>query len=100
MVEVLKRQRVFPDVLLPFLTKIDYNRTSEMAIRWRIAESVVIDPTICFGKPIVAESGIATSVLAASYAANDQDADRVADWFHINPQHVLAAVDFERRLPA
>jgi len=100
MVEVLTNQRVFPDILLPFLTKIDYDRTSELAIRWRIADSVVVDPTICFGKPIVEEAGIATSVLAASYAANHHDAELVADWFHINARHVLAAVDFERGLAA
>ena len=100
MIEVLSRQRVFPDILLPFLTKIDYDRTSELAIRWRIAESVVVDPSICFGKPIVAETGIATSVLASSYAANDRNSELVADWFHIESRHVLAAVDFERGLAA
>jgi len=100
MVEVLSRQRVFPDILLPFLSKIDYDRTSDLAIRWRIAESVVIDPAICFGKPIVQEVGIATSVLAASYRANNQDAELVADWFRVHARHVLAAVDFERGLAA
>ena len=98
--EVLTMQRVFPDILLPFLERLDYDKTSDLAIRWRIAQSVVVDPSICLGKPIVAEAGVATSVLATAYEANDRNAEIVADWFHIQPRHVLAAVDFERGLAA
>lgn len=100
MVEVLSRQRVFPDILLPFLNRIDYNEATAMAERWCIANLVVIDPAICLGKPIVEGVGIATGILAATYAANDRDADLVADWFRVHPKHVIAAVDFERSLAA
>jgi uncharacterized protein (DUF433 family) len=100
MIEVLTRQHVFPDILLPFLHRIDYDEATEMAKRWCIADLVVIDPGICLGKPIVEGIGIATAVLAASYEANGQDAELVADWFRVHPKHVLAAVDFERSLAA
>ncbi len=100
MIDVLSRQRVFPVVLLPFLEQIEYDEVTKMARRWLIADQVVIDPAIGLGKPIIDGIGIATAVLAASYQANDQDAELVADWFRVRPQHVIAAVDFERSLAA
>lgn len=100
MIEVLTRQRVFPDVLLPFLRRIDYDEATAMAQRWCIANLVVIDPAISLGKPTVEDTGIATAILAASYEANDRDAELVADWFRVHPKHVIAAVEFERSLAA
>lgn len=98
--EVLTRQKVFPSIILPFLKKIDYGEMSKLAERWHIARMVVIDPRICFGKPIVEEYSIPTAVLADAYQANDQDAERVADWFNVNAEHVLAAVEFESNMAA
>ena len=66
LIEVLTRQRLFPDILLPFLKRIDYDEATEMAKRWCIANLVVIDPTICLGKPIIEGMGITTAILAAS----------------------------------
>ena len=100
MIEVLTRQRVFPDILLPFLNRIDYDEATAMAKRWCIASLVVIDPAICLGKPIVDEVGIATAILFASYEANDKNVELVADWFRVNAKHVIAAVEFERSMAA
>jgi uncharacterized protein (DUF433 family) len=98
MIEVLTRQRVFVDVLLPFLKRIDYDSVTKLASKWSIADKVVVDPTICLGKPIVEEVGVRTTILANSYEANDRDAELVAEWYGLLPTHVLAAVDFERSL--
>ncbi|WP_406698854.1 DUF433 domain-containing protein [Singulisphaera sp. Ch08] len=100
MIEALTRQRVFPDILLPFLKRIDYNEATAMAQRWCIANLVVIDPAICLGKPIVEDIGIATAILAASYDANDNNTELVADLFRVHAKHVLAAVEFERSMAA
>jgi uncharacterized protein (DUF433 family) len=100
LVEVLTRQKVFPQVLLPFLQRIDYEKVTLLARRWRIARMVVVDPAICFGKPIVEAVGIPTAVLAAAYFANDKDAGLVADWYNVHADHILAAVEFERNLVA
>jgi uncharacterized protein (DUF433 family) len=100
MIEVLSRQRVSPDILLPFLQKVDYDQATEMGKRWCIADLVVIDPAICLGKPVIVGVGITTSVLASSYEANNHDAEVVADWFKVHSKHVIAAVDFERSLAA
>jgi uncharacterized protein (DUF433 family) len=99
MVEVLTRQRIFTLVLLPFLKTIDYDALS-LARRWHIAHLVVLDPTICFGKPVVEHKGVPTSILAAAYHANNQNADLVSDWYNVLSDHVLAAVQFERNMAA
>ena len=98
MVEVLSHQKVFADILLPFLKRIDYDDATSLARRWCIADMIVIDPRINLGKPIVEDVGIATAVLAASYASNDRDAELVADWYKVHAKHVIAAVEFERSL--
>jgi uncharacterized protein (DUF433 family) len=100
MIDVLSRQRVFVDILLPFLKRIDYDAATKLASKWSIADKIVIDPTRCLGKPIVEEVCIRTSILASAYQANDQDPERVAEWYGLLPAHVLAAVDFERSLVA
>ncbi|MBW3542416.1 MAG: DUF433 domain-containing protein [Planctomycetes bacterium] len=97
-IEVLTRQRVFPKVIKPFLKRIDYAEATSLAVRWRIDDAIVIDPEICFGKPIVESAGISTAVLGAAYEANDRDAGLVADWYNVHPDEVLAAVRFESRL--
>jgi uncharacterized protein (DUF433 family) len=98
--EVLTNQGVFPQIILPFLKRIDYERVTDLARRWRIADQVVLDPGICFGKPIVEAVGIPTSVLASAYHANGKDAELVAEWFDVHSSHVIAAVAFEENLAA
>jgi uncharacterized protein (DUF433 family) len=71
-----------------------------MAKRWCIADLVVIDPSICLGKPIIESIGITTAILAAAYEANDQNPELVADWYKVHSKHVIAAVDFERLMAA
>jgi uncharacterized protein (DUF433 family) len=99
-IEAITNQSYFEKIILPFLRRIDYDLDTEQAIRWHIANMVVIDPKIRFGKPVVEEVGIATSVLRDSYFANDEDASFVAKWFGIRERHVMAAVDFENNLAA
>jgi uncharacterized protein (DUF433 family) len=94
-IKTLKDVDFFDRILRPFLESIEYDEATNRARRWRIAPKVVIDPTILFGKPLVEEVGIATSVLRASYYANEEDEEAVANWFGISENHVRAAVDFE-----
>ena len=100
MVEVLSRQKVFVEILLPFLKRIDYDSATRLAKKWFITDEVVLDPLICLGKPIVEKPGIATAILAASFQANNQDAGVVADWYGVQQSQVLGAVEFERSLAA
>lgn len=99
-IEPLTNQLYIDDVIMPFLSKIEYDKVSTLAKLWRIAEGVVIDPARCFGKPIVEQVGIATRVLASAYEANGRDVMRVADWYGIDTENIQLAVAFERRLAA
>jgi uncharacterized protein (DUF433 family) len=93
--DVRTGQMVFTRIVLPTLKKIEYDRATNLAMRWRLAPLVVLDPTVCFGKPIIEPIGITTHVLAASYYANGQNAKAVASWFEIKEIHVRAAVEYE-----
>ncbi len=96
-VQALTRQHIFEKVILPFLHQIEYSGADRLAALWRVSEGVVIDPRRRFGKPIVDQCGISTSVLFASYQANQKNRDLVADWFGVDPQDVEVAVAFETR---
>jgi uncharacterized protein (DUF433 family) len=100
LVEVLSRQKVFPKIIEPFLHRIKYDRIELIARRWRIADQVVVDPGLCFGKPVVEAAGIPTAILAAAYRANADDEGVVADWYNVASSDVLAAVRFEGSLAA
>lgn len=98
LMELLTNQQSFPPVLEDYLTQIDYDEDTLLAIRWRIAEGIVIDPRRRYGKPIVATCGVPTVILAAAYKGNDQDVDLVAEWYGVSQLDVTQAVDFEKSL--
>jgi uncharacterized protein (DUF433 family) len=95
LIEIVSRQHAIPQVLMPYLRRVDYDTVSRMAGLWNIGDDVVIDPARALGKPIVRASAMPTAVLAAAYRANGQDAERVADWYGVAPADVEAAVRFE-----
>jgi uncharacterized protein (DUF433 family) len=60
----------------------------------------VLDPEVQFGAPIVAEAGIPTDTLYASFLAEGRDQVAVARIFDVPAKLVAAAVQFEEKLPA
>lgn len=100
LIEVLSRQRVFPEIIAPFLKQLDYSPETHLASLWRVANGVVLDPAIALGKPIVAGAYVKTDVLASAYYANKRDAEVVARWYNVTPDDVLIAVRFEADLAA
>lgn len=94
--EVVSRQTFFPRVR-ERLKPIEYSPSSQLAERWKISPGVVIDPAVAFGQPVVAGTGVATLIVATSYAANRKSAALVEDLFGISEQNVLDAVRFEER---
>lgn len=78
-----------------YLGQFDYIKGTKLAFRWRIANGVVIDPTISFGKPVAGSGGVTTFVLANQYIANQRNAALVADLYAVSEADVLNAVQFE-----
>ncbi len=93
--EIVTNQQFFLHVR-EHLMRVEYDEADRMARRWRIADGVVIDPAVSFGKPVVAPTGITTFVLANAFQANRQDAELVADLFNVGESDVRNAVEFER----
>lgn len=102
MIDVLKKQFVFADIIKPSLyAGIEYG--SDGACRWYPElrrKVIVLDPSLQFGTPVVAEAGIPTDTIHASYLAEGGDKAMVARVFNITPKMVVAAVMFEERLAA
>lgn len=98
--EVLSKQRVFPKIIEPFLTHLDYDLANSLALRWHIGKGVEVDPAICFGQPIVSQAKIPTHILSTAFVANGKQVDVVADWYGVSKEDVQAAIDFENKLAA
>ena len=94
-IEVLTRQKAFPEIILPFLKNLEYDFISNLATKWKIAQSVVLNPQICFGQPIVEARGIPTDVLAK--AATSNSLKDVAAWYGVTVTQVRRAVTFEKK---
>lgn len=99
-------QYAFKEVVKPSLYKgIEY--AGDQAVRWFPAadkrKSIVLDPVVQFGKPVLTESAVPTSALYASYKAEGADkaaAAAVSRIFEVPAQQVQAAVRFEESLLA
>jgi uncharacterized protein (DUF433 family) len=98
--EILKRQHGIPLVVRPFLKRLSYDGQPSRASEWTIAKGVAVNPEYCFGKPATHRSRRPTRLLAAAFKANDQDERTVATWYGVEPQEVLDAVEFEKKLAA
>jgi len=92
--EVVSRQHFFPKVR-DRLTHIEYSDSSRLAERWNIANGVLIDPMIGFGKPVVKGTGVTTHVVFRSHRANRSNTDLVAELYGLTPAGVVSAVNFE-----
>jgi uncharacterized protein (DUF433 family) len=102
LLDIVKRQRVFTEVIEPLLTQIDYD-VSGFAASWspmgkRIP--VIVDPSRAFGRPIIKGRGVRTSVLAAAVLKGNASVKEVASWYEVEVEEVAAAVEFEERLAA
>lgn len=62
-------------------------------------KTVMLDPELSFGRPVVAKSCVPTDVLAAAAKA-EESPSKVARWYGTTTAEVRAAVDFEERRAA
>lgn len=79
------------------LTHVDYSDITKLASRWRIADGIVIDPSISMGKPTIIKTGLTTYVLVNQYYANMKNSALVADLYDVSENDVVNAVNFEQR---
>ena len=60
---------------------------------------VVVDPEVCFGRPVVAGTAIPTDVIADRYLGGDS-VEKMAEDYDLSEEHIRAALRFERVLKA
>lgn len=103
LVDMVRRQDVFRSVMEPGLyAGIEFDASGK-AHRWYpfgTAKRIVLDPTLSFGAPIVVKGAVPTAILAASYIAEEFDAELVSRIYGVPRDSVMAAVKFEQRLAA
>jgi uncharacterized protein (DUF433 family) len=96
--DLAKRQLVFEHIIRPELyAGIEFDGNGE-ASRWfpvKRSKSIVLDPEMSFGKPILTQYGIRTNIIAQSYVV-EQDKKMVAALFDIPVSAVDAALRYER----
>ncbi len=102
LLDLAGRAWVFHEIIEPSLFHgIEYE--GDVMARWfpvSGSKAVVIDPSIAFGRPVLAREGIPTETIAAAVEANDDDFDGVSRWYDISKRAVGAAIEFERSLAA
>ncbi|WP_433694043.1 DUF433 domain-containing protein [Herbaspirillum seropedicae] len=95
--DLAKQQLVFEQIIRPTLyAGIEFTATGK-ATRWYPTKNkvVVLDPEVSFGKPILAEYGVRTDVIAQAVKV-EKSKRAVAAIYEIPLSAVEAAVKFER----
>jgi uncharacterized protein (DUF433 family) len=101
LLDIVKRQHVFAQIIKPFLKELEFGEGSRLVRWWPLGDTrqVVLDPTRNFGRPIVARHGVPTEVLAKAADATGSIAE-VARWYEVPVAEIRDAIEFEQRLAA
>ncbi|MCQ8897672.1 DUF433 domain-containing protein [Limnobacter humi] len=100
--DLVKRQLVFRNIIKPSLYEgIEFDK-SGAANRWFPMKdhTVVVDPTVAFGRPSLASYGVPTETLFLVYKAEGNDFLAVSHQFGIPVNDIQKAVKFESQLLA
>lgn len=101
LIDLKRRQGVFRAVVEPSLRDLEFD--ADAVARWfplgMSRRSIVIDPARAFGRPVAAESGVPTEVLANAGAVEGSP-EAVARLYEVPAAAVRDAVRFERALAA
>lgn len=91
-------QSVFKEAILPILKSVEYGeKAAKFFWPQPRKRTIVLDPEIAFGKPILVESGIPTGTIAGSVIAEGSE-KLTAKYFEIPVSQVRDAVKFEANL--
>lgn len=102
LIDLRHKQFVINQVVRPSLYS-DLEYDGDQPQRWFPMEkikSVVLDPKIAFGKPIVMGTGLRTQALFDAWLAENEDYRRVSLLYEVPVSAVRSAVRFEQKLPA
>jgi DNA-binding transcriptional MerR regulator len=102
LLDLVKQQYAFRKVIEPSLyAGIEFDQ-DQVATRWYPAlrnKAVVLDPTVAFGKPVVTDGAVRTSILYDAFTM-EKDKHFVARLYEVPVSAVNAAIAFEESLAA
>src|SRR5437867_1824259 len=83
LLEIVRRQQVFAQIVRPFLKDLEFSKGSGLVRWWPLGaqRQVVLDPTRNFGRPIVDRRGVPTEVLAKAATACGGSLGEVSRWY-------------------
>jgi len=101
LLDVVPRQQVFAAIVKPLLRDLEFAGDARVVRWWPLGthRQVVLDPTRNFGRPILAQLGVPTEVLARA-AAITKSISEVARWYEVPERDIDDAIEFERQLAA
>jgi uncharacterized protein (DUF433 family) len=100
LVDVMKRQHTFKEIIGPSLFGgVEFDQRQN-AVRWfpMRGKTVVLDPKRNFGHPIVSSGGVPTAAIAESLAAEGGNVALVARIYEISAREVKQAASYEASL--
>ena len=102
LLDLVKKQYAFTKIIEPSLYRgIEFGH-DDLASHWYPvprSKAIVLDPTIAFGKPIVTNGSIRTSILHDAFKA-EKNKQYVAKLYEVPVNAVEPAIRFEERLAA
>lgn len=100
LLDLRRRQYVFAKIIEPSLrADIEFD-ANDRALRWFPLErsrTVVVDPAVAFGKPIVADAAVRTDILFDAWLAENRNKQSVARIYEVPVKSVETAIRFEQR---
>jgi uncharacterized protein (DUF433 family) len=102
LLDMVKHQYAFSQIIEASLYRGIEFGDDELASKWyplARSKSVVLDPKIAFGKPIVTDGHIRTSILYDAFRAEGSER-LVSRFYEVSVSAVEAAIKFEERLAA
>ncbi|PAU76748.1 MerR family transcriptional regulator [Halomonas salipaludis] len=103
MTDLAKFQDVITDVIAPSIKDRITFDASNNPIQWNPDpddDSIVVNPKLAFGKPVILPSHMSTHAIYSAFQAEGGDAEAVARNFEISLDEVNRAVNFEKRIAA
>ena len=101
--DVLGDQYEMYEMIEDVLAKnVSFDVATHLAMQWRPLAGdfpdVIVDPRFAYGHPVISNRHIPTIAIFRAWKAEHGDRAKVAEWFDIDEDQVVEAVQFEIRL--
>jgi uncharacterized protein (DUF433 family) len=102
LIDLINKQFQFDKIVEPLLfDSIDFNKY-DRAERWwpnGKEKNIVLDPARNFGQPILNKYNTRTEVIFELYK-NDHSIEEIVEWYEIDKDSIIEAIEFEQGLTA